>query len=141
MHLTDNLPQVEIDHNKIQQVLVNLIMNAIHAMDENGVLMIKTYTIMAKEISESNKLSKTDQHLIGKNAVVIETEDNGTGIPNDIIDNIFEPFFTTKWKNEGTGLGLAVVQNIVCLHKAIIKIKNREHRGVNATLIFRAVVA
>lgn len=141
MHLTDNLPQVEIDHNKIQQVLVNLIMNAIHAMDENGVLMIKTYTIMAKEISESNKLSNTDQHLIGNNAVVIETEDNGTGIQNDIIDNIFEPFFTTKWKNEGTGLGLAVVQNIVCLHKAIIKIKNREHRGVNATLIFRAVIA
>ena len=79
--------------------------------------------------------------MIGNNAVVIETQDNGVGIPNDIIDNIFEPFFTTKWNGEGTGLGLTVVHNIVRLHKAIIDIKNKEDRGVNATLIFSAVMS
>ena len=141
MQLGDNLPQVEIDQNKIQQVLVNIIMNAIHAMDVNGVLTIKTYAKTIEEISESKSLNNTDQHLMGNNAVVIETQDNGVGIPNDIIDNIFEPFFTTKWNGEGTGLGLTVVHNIVRLHKAIIDIKNKEDRGVNATLIFSAVMS
>ncbi len=138
--LDNNLPPVEIDQNKIQQVLVNLIMNSIHAMDENGMLTIKTYTKSVKEISERNKLSLTDQHLIGDNAVVVETEDSGTGIPNDIIDDIFDPFFTTKWNGDGSGLGLTIVHNIVHLHDAIIKIKNRENRGVKATLIFRAAI-
>lgn len=138
--LENNLPQVEIDQNKIQQVLVNLIMNAIHAMDVNGVLTIKTYTKPVEEISDYKSLSSTDKHLIGNNVVVIETQDTGTGIPNDIISNIFEPFFTTKWNGEGTGLGLTVVQNIVRLHKAIINIKNNEHKGISAALIFRAVM-
>ncbi len=78
--------------------------------------------------------------MIGNNAVVIETEDNGIGISNEIIDKIFDPFFTMKWNGKGTGLGLTVVQNIVRLHKAVIKIKNRKHHGVNAVLIFRAPI-
>jgi signal transduction histidine kinase len=137
LELGDNLPQVKIDKNKIQQVLVNLIMNAIHAMDNNGVLSIKTYATTCKEISAIKNLSNTDQYLIGNNAVVIETEDNGTGISNEIIDKIFEPFVTMQLNGKGTGLGLTVVYNIVRLHKAIIKIKNRKHHGVNAALIFR----
>ncbi|HIF50906.1 MAG TPA: hypothetical protein EYQ42_05185 [Thiotrichaceae bacterium] len=140
LELGDNLPQVEIDKNKIQQVLVNLTMNAIHAMDDNGVLSIKTYATTCKEISAIKNLSNTDQCLIGNNAVVIETEDNGIGISNEIIDKIFDPFFTMKWNGKGTGLGLTVVQNIVRLHKAVIKIKNRKHHGVNAVLIFRAPI-
>ncbi len=140
LQLGENIPQVKMDQSKIQQVLVNLIMNAIHAMDKNGTLTIKTYAKTIEEITKNKTLSNTDQYLIGSNAVVIETEDNGTGISNDIIDKIFEPFFTMKWNGKGTGLGLTVVQNIVRLHKAVINIKNRKHKGVNAVLIFRAAI-
>ena len=139
LHLDENLPQVEIDSNKIQQVLINLLMNAIYAMGENGNLTINTYAKTCEEISKYTTLSNTDEHLIGDNAVVIEIQDNGPGIATNIIDRIFEPFFTMKWNGEGTGLGLTVVQNIVRLHKAVINIKNRKSKGVNATLIFRAV--
>ncbi len=96
----DTLPVVNCYSDEINQVWTNLIHNAIHAMDQKGVL-----TISAKNQGEY---------------VVIGVGDNGCGIEPDIQDKIFEPFFTTKKQGEGSGLGLDIVKKIVEKHNGEI---------------------
>ncbi|UCB56637.1 MAG: HAMP domain-containing protein [Candidatus Omnitrophota bacterium] len=115
----EGLPDVKIDRNKIEQVFVNLISNAIHSMPHGGNLTVKTH---------SKKMEP-------ETAVVVEIEDTGEGIPEDILDKIFDPFFTTKRKEGGAGLGLSIVRNIVEMHNGTIEIRNREEAGVRATLV------
>ncbi len=112
-----DMPLVNLDKNKIVQALINIMMNAVDAMPGGGQLNIKTY--VQKPIK----------------AVFVEIEDSGTGVSEDILEDIFEPFFTTKRAKGGTGLGLAVVKNIVEMHQAEINLKNRTNsHGVKVTL-------
>jgi signal transduction histidine kinase len=124
-HLAEKLPQVELDRSKIEQVLINVFMNAIQAMGNNGELSVKTF------ISRP-----TGTKAAGKR-VVVEIQDTGSGIPEDKLDKLFEPFFTTKPVGTGTGLGLSVSRNIIELHRATIRIANRkETHGVCVTISF-----
>jgi signal transduction histidine kinase len=104
-----NLPQVTADSSQFTQVVVNLVVNAIQAMDKGGVLTV---------------LTKAD-----KSSVYLTVEDTGTGISQQIRDRIFLPFFTTKDANQGTGLGLAVVHGIVTSHGGSISVSSREGEG------------
>jgi two-component system NtrC family sensor kinase len=90
-----DLPAVLLDAGQLQQVIVNIVINAADAMEENGILTIET-----------SKASNGQE-------ILIQISDTGKGIPDDILPLIFEPFFTTKKVGKGTGLGLSIVHGIV----------------------------
>ncbi|OGP73325.1 MAG: hypothetical protein A2V86_16455 [Deltaproteobacteria bacterium RBG_16_49_23] len=102
------LPKVWIDAHQIQQVLTNLMLNAIQAMEKGGTLALRTFSD-------------------GKNEVGIEVKDTGAGIPKSHLKKIFDPFFTTK--SEGTGLGLSISINILGSHGATIDVVSEEGKG------------
>jgi len=95
------LPQIHADGDRLKQVLLNLCLNALQAMENPGVLTLKMYN----DDSDKN--------------IVIEVSDTGCGINQEDLSDIFEPYFTTKLS--GTGLGLAIVHNIVKAHKGRIE--------------------
>jgi signal transduction histidine kinase len=101
--LEPNLPRITADPGQMNQVLVNLVVNAIHAMADGGALTVET--------------------METEDGICLVVGDTGTGIGDDIRDQIFMPFFTTKDINEGTGLGLAVVHGIVTAHGGRIKVE------------------
>ncbi len=105
-HLSGDIPAIMVDPNKLEQVFLNLIINAVQAMEGGGVLTIRT------ESDES--------------ACRVSFTDTGKGIPRDVITRIFDPFFTTKDTGEGTGLGLSVSKAIIEQHKGDITVKTSE---------------
>jgi signal transduction histidine kinase len=107
--LVPDLPRITVDPGQINQVLVNLVVNAIQAMPAGGTLTVQT------------RLTETEVCLI--------VEDTGAGISEDITNQIFLPFFTTKDINEGTGLGLAVVHGIVTSHGGRIVVESEIGEG------------
>lgn len=109
--LSANIPEVSIDENKMAQVFINIMINALQAMDGGGILTIRT--------RKNNEYCE------------VSIEDAGTGIPPEIMSNIFDPFFTTKGVGEGTGLGLSVSKGIVEQHGGIIEVDSKV--GVGTT--------
>jgi len=89
------LPVIISDSSQLQQVFLNILNNAIDAIGKNGVISIKTEFIQAT------------------NRVAVEINDNGPGIPRQLVDKIFDPFFTTKEVGKGTGLGLSISYSII----------------------------
>jgi len=102
---------VKGDANRLQQVLLNLVFNAIEAMPNGGELGIK---------------SRFDSK---KQNIRIEIRDSGHGISDKHLDHIFDPFFTTKKEGEGTGLGLSIVYGVVNNHGGKINVKSKENEG------------
>ena len=109
------LPRVRIDIHQIQQVLINLMLNSIQAMEKGGILTIRTF-------SEN------------EGGVGIEVKDTGVGIPRSHLKKIFDPFFTTK--SEGTGLGLSISLKILENHEASIDAVSEEGKGSTFTIHF-----
>ena len=138
--LAENLPPVWLDKNKIKQVLVNVLTNAIHAMTEGGTLTIRTYAkqLQLGEIDRDAGSRMADRFRAGERVVVIEIIDEGTGISEEKLAKIFDPFFTTKPTGKGTGLGLTVTKKIIELHGGYIEIKTRKELGVIVTITFKA---
>lgn len=133
--LDHHLPKVRIDRAKIEQVFINLFMNALQAMSPGGTL---TVTTCAGRLGDSLKFNDGPlRHFMGEKVVLAEVQDTGPGIPAANLPKIFDPFFTTKPSGVGTGLGLSVVRKILDLHGAGIEIRNTAGAGVAATLIFR----
>lgn len=123
----DNIPNIDLDKNKMEQVFVDLFLNSIAALSEGGTLTIRAYAMkLSKYIEGICGRRKEDTFKVGETAVVVVIEDAGSGIPEEILDKIFDPFFTTKRTKGGTGLGLSVVKNIIKMHNGEIKIENRE---------------
>jgi two-component system NtrC family sensor kinase len=104
-----DLPDVEVDPDKMKQVFWNLMINAAEAMPDGGMLTV------------ASRLSET------KRCLEISFTDTGTGIPDEHIPKLFDPFFTTK--KRGTGLGLAVIYGIANQHGGAIEVKSQLGRG------------
>ncbi len=122
------LPLVKIDKNKMTQVLVNLVLNAIQAMPQGGQLLIK-----------SRLEQVTGPGQAHKNLVELVIEDNGTGMADDDLSRAFDFFFTTKRSKGNIGLGLSTVKTIMDMHGGEIKLENKkESNGVKITLILNA---
>ncbi|MFH1594135.1 MAG: ATP-binding protein [Candidatus Omnitrophota bacterium] len=134
--LGSGLPQVQIDRGKLEQLFVNLLLNAIYAMPEGGKLYIRTYMTVFPDASESLDISKNDQVQMDK-AVAVEIEDTGTGITKENLKKIFDPFFTTKKRTEGTGLGLAVVKSIIEMHKGHLAVTSTPGEGTKFIITLR----
>jgi len=104
--LAADLPPVLADPGQIEQVLVNLAVNARDAMPQGGKLIIRTAGTSIDDTASQGELPPGRY-------VALKVSDTGTGIAKDFLDRVFEPFFTTKPKGEGTGLGLATVYGII----------------------------
>ncbi len=137
--------QVELDHaaeayfiqadpSRIQQVLMNLAVNARDAMPEGGRLQIRMAHVQTEEPRQM-----TVQDLPPGNWVQIEVIDSGDGIPPEALSHIFEPFFTTKEVGEGTGLGLAQVYGIIQQHEGYIDVTTEEGQGTTFFIYFPAL--
>lgn len=135
--LMNGLPPLKMDRQKIEQVFVNLFINATHAMPEGGTLTVKTGTKSLNEIGTDVGRWNTGPFESESSVVVVQVEDTGAGIPAETLDRIFDPFFTTKQPGQGTGLGLSVTQKIIELHGGMIDIRNRPEGGVRVTLWFK----
>uniref|UniRef100_I2PWY9 Sensor histidine kinase ZraS n=1 Tax=Desulfovibrio sp. U5L TaxID=596152 RepID=I2PWY9_9BACT len=103
------LPKVAVDPDRFAQILLNLCLNAVQAMEDGGLLSVRTV------------------HEAARGRVRIDVEDTGRGIPAASLGSIFNPYFTTK--PSGTGLGLAIVQKLVEAHQGEIQVKSTPGRG------------
>jgi len=130
--LDNHIQNIKADGNQIEQILMNLSINARDAMPSGGDLFIRTSTVVVGEIGEN----EYDSRLKPGKYVRLEVEDNGKGIPPEIMDKIFDPFFTSKRKEEGTGLGLSVVYGIVKAHEGVISVKSQIGKGTLFTIYF-----
>ena len=99
---------VKADVNQLEQVIINLVVNARDAMPDGGTLTIKT-----RNLAEDAVANEQEPNIAPADYVVIEVVDTGTGMPAEIMEKIFEPFFSTKEVGKGTGLGLSTVYGIV----------------------------
>ena len=122
LQLQESLPNVFGDASQLQEVFVNLIVNAIHSMEQAGGKLT---------ISTSRKTN-------GDQSVEVIISDTGCGIPQENLQMIFNPFFTTKEVGKGTGLGLAITQRIVQDHKGMISVVSSVNHGTTFILNFPA---
>lgn len=113
MRLAEDLPRVPGDGTRLQQVFVNLIVNAEEAMEGQA---------EPKEIHLATRRLETGR-------VEVRVRDTGSGIPDEVADAIFDPFFTTKAPNKGTGLGLSISRSILEMHEGTIEIVKMPERG------------
>jgi PAS domain S-box-containing protein len=120
LHLQENLSPILGDAAQLQEVFVNLIVNAIHSMESGGKLIISTELVNGKD----------------GNNIQVTISDTGCGIPEENLQKIFNPFFTTKEVGKGTGLGLAITQRIVQDHKGTITVKSKINEGTVFKLSF-----
>lgn len=110
--LTEALPETLLDEDSIKRMLVNLIENAIQADKTGGEVLIQT--------------------KLNGNFIELVVADNGTGIPMNLLDKIFDPYFTTR--EDGTGLGLTIVRQIVETHNGNIQVESKQNTGTRFTI-------
>ncbi len=134
-HYYEDLATISGDKQKLGQVIINLVINAIHAMEKSDIktLKIRTFSCTIDDLS----LENTGKFNLNDTVVVISIEDTGTGIDEEKQSKLFDPFFTTKPSGKGTGLGLTVCQNIVRLHGGTLRFENAKTGGAIAKLLFK----
>lgn len=134
-YYAEDLYHVFVDSNQIQQVFFNLVLNAIDAMPEGGQLVISAENAVDSEpmIDRRHRLPS----LLSNNFIEITVQDNGLGMPKDIIDKVFNPFFTTK--TNGTGLGLSIVYQIIKEHGGQIEVFSEEQKGTTFKILLPAL--
>ncbi len=123
LKLQDNVWAVKVDQGQIEQVLLNLFLNAWHAMPDGGDIFIETENVYLSDDY------CTPFEVPPGNYVKASVKDTGAGISDDIIERIFEPFFTTKDVGKGTGLGLASAYGIIKNHNGIIRVYSELGNG------------
>ncbi|MBM3298647.1 MAG: PAS domain S-box protein, partial [Deltaproteobacteria bacterium] len=122
--LADDLARIQADPTHVDQLLMNLSINARDAMPEGGKLVIETANVVLDE-----EYSQTHLGAIPGEYVLLSVSDTGYGMDKETLDHIFEPFFTTKEAGKGTGLGLAMVYGIVKEHDGYITCYSEPGRG------------
>ena len=132
--LAEQMPRAMVDPGQLEQVLVNLAVNARDAMPRGGRLAVST---AVRDIGAPSAVN--DPPLPAGSYVEIAVEDNGTGMAPEVASRIFEPFYTTKGAGEGTGLGLATVYGIVEQSGGTILVRSSEGSGSRFTVLLPAV--
>jgi PAS domain S-box-containing protein len=117
-------PDLFADETQVQQVLMNLVTNAAHAMPNGGEL-----EVAVTPLSVDNAFARAHSNISPGSYVHISVSDNGVGMPDDVVARAFEPFFTTKPNGKGTGLGLSVTLGIVQSHGGAIDIRTKPGEG------------
>ncbi len=125
-----DLRPVLADAGQIEQVLVNLAVNASDAMPGGGKLTMKTTNTQVDEAYAADRANLSPGRYVS-----LKVSDTGTGIPKDVIERVFEPFFTTKPKGEGTGLGLATVYGIITQAGGTVRIHSEPGIGTTLTVL------
>lgn len=141
-HLTitkeiSSVPQLFLDRNRIEQVIINLVLNAIYASDDKTQILIKIEHLKSAEAQNDLKASFPKELDGRSDFVVLSICDKGRGIPEKDLSKIYDPFFTTRRAQGGTGLGLSVSRNIMSLHKGFLQIQNNTDCGITARLYFK----
>lgn len=131
LQLDENLSKVNADPVQVEQVLINLAVNAKDAMPEGGKL-----TIATTHVALSEQYCKNYSKLDPGDYVLLTISDTGHGIDNDTVEHIFEPFFSTKAPGKGTGLGLSMVHGIVENHCGHITCQSTPGQGTSFNLYF-----
>jgi len=120
----DGLPPIHADPGMIEQILINLAVNARDAMPEGG-----TLTINAEAVEIGPKINRENPDVRPGRFVCLSVSDTGCGIPPEILPRIFEPFFTTKPTGKGSGLGLATVYGIAKQHQGWVEVQSQPGHG------------
>jgi len=124
-----DLWMADVDRGQLSQVIQNLVLNSIHAMQGGGTIWIR-----CSNCNDPKVIAHAG--LPAGRYVKIEIEDTGSGIPEEIIDKIFEPYFSTR--NTGNGLGLSIVHSIISKHNGAIKVRSEKGRGAVFTILLPA---
>ncbi|MDT8334717.1 MAG: PAS domain S-box protein [Desulfurivibrionaceae bacterium] len=128
----DRLPDIMVDSNQIQQVFLNLMLNSMDAIKQDGAILLNAeYISKNSEDFDYEKSLWLDRKC---NYVVVTFEDSGGGMSPETLERVFEPFFTTK--HNGTGLGMAIVFRILKENNAGIKVESNNGAGTTFTLFF-----
>jgi signal transduction histidine kinase len=122
----NGLWQVLADPGKLEQMLVNLAVNARDAMPDGGLLRLETANVT---------VDPEDPSMPPAKKVGLTVSDTGTGMTTDVVDHVFEPFFTTKPEREGTGLGLATVYGVVTQAEGSIEIYTEVGLGTTFSIL------
>jgi two-component system sensor histidine kinase HydH len=117
LKLSKDISQIQADEDQIKQILMNIIINAIQAIADNGEIKITTKKSL----------------LRGESVIELIIEDNGIGIPEKDLNQVFDPFFTNK--EQGTGLGLSIVYKLIEGHKGKIKVESKEGKGTKFIIL------
>jgi CheY-like chemotaxis protein len=129
--LRPDLAPVKADGGQVEQIIVNLVVNARDAMPRGGTLMIETANI---ELDDEYAKTRIDAKV--GSYVVLRISDTGTGIPPDVKTRMFEPFFTTKEPGKGTGLGLATVHGIATQNGGLVDVESELGKGTTFSVYF-----
>jgi two-component system cell cycle sensor histidine kinase/response regulator CckA len=124
--MTDEDIKINADYSKIEQVIINLVVNASHAIpnDRDGIIRVSSEKVFiskedAKDISEYRE----------GGFVCLSVSDNGEGIKKENLERIFDPFFTTKDVDKGTGLGLSLIYGVVKQHEGFVRVESEVGKG------------
>ena len=123
-HLKDGLPLIDGDPNQLQQVIMNLCINARDAMDGVGKIIVTTAITLDAPANVEHGSGVYDRPFIA-----MRVSDTGCGMTDDVIQRIFEPFYTTKEEGKGTGLGLALVYGVVTHHGGAVSVESTPGSG------------
>ena len=126
--------RVRVDVGQIEQILVNLAINAQDAMPSGGELIIAT-----QEVELKNAIRFMEMEMAPGRYVKLSVTDTGTGMPREVLEHLFEPFFTTKEPGKGTGLGLATVYGIVKQMAGGIEVQSTLGKGSGFSIYFPVV--
>ncbi len=124
MNLSPELPTVNADKIKLEQVILNLAVNAQDAMPEGGLISFETFLVHL-----DGEHAAEQQSIVPGPYVCLVVSDTGHGMDEETMKQIFDPFFTTKPKDAGTGLGLAMVYGIVKQHRGIVRVYSKLGKG------------
>ena len=123
-----DLPLIFADSDGIQQIVLNLITNALSATDAGGQIVVTVAPVPLARLSAQSRAAAE--------AVQLTVRDDGCGMSPEVLEHVFEPFFTTRHEQGGVGLGLAVARSIVIAHNGTIKAESSPGQGSAVTIIF-----
>ncbi|MBW2567852.1 MAG: PAS domain S-box protein [Deltaproteobacteria bacterium] len=132
IELTEDLSSIEADQSQIEQVLLNLYINASEAMPRGGTLTLKTVNVTYNHIKDLAHNPRSGSYAL------LTVTDTGTGMDKDVRERIFEPFFTTKQMGRGTGLGMASSHGIIKGHRGYIHVNSKKGRGTTFSIYLPA---